>query len=125
MPATASRARRSTGGSLTRSGNALLPLAAWRGGGAACYAAVTRGRGPAWYSGGDSRPARRNAMFGLIFTAATLAVAQAPIPSRMGFGDDTRKPKLIAKGEGYLVHALPPLGDPAPFTREGLRFSGD
>jgi hypothetical protein len=64
-------------------------------------------------------------MFGLIWTAATLTLSQPPIPAKMGLGDETRKPKLIAKGEGYFVHALPPLGNPAPFTREGLTFFGD
>jgi hypothetical protein len=62
-------------------------------------------------------------MFGLIFTAAALTVSQPPIPDKWGSAD-TRKPKLIAKGEGYFVHALPPLGNPAPLTREAFNNWG-
>lgn len=63
-------------------------------------------------------------MLALIWTTAMLTVSQTPPPAKLVPGEDAGKPKLIAKGEGYFIHALPPLGDPIPYTRAGLGVFG-
>jgi hypothetical protein len=52
-------------------------------------------------------------MFGVLsLTLWTLTVAQFPVPSNPK--DDPSRPKLIAKGKGYFLHALPPAEPLSP-----------